>query len=369
MKKVFLLMLAIIGFGCITLPHVIAQSVSDASSFEKISLPQAATRSVANENTFRQDQLSEFTLSSSRYSSYHIPSVNLLDSTSVNLFGSTQGLPFQIGDLYRPDGNINSNTNVNWTAFTITSAGIAGFYTTLFAREQSRRWGTPKVPFYTNSRLEAKGFDKFGHFYATKTQASVISSLYDFSNVKPGTSALLGAGIALSVQSIIEIKDGRVTSGGFDLYDQTANVLGTSWFFAREKVDVMQRFNVRWFYYPSEEKDLLEPNTRFNEDFGGHTYWLSMQTHDLLPEKMQRYWPKFIVPAAGISLNNWTGPENPDHYLSYHLSIAPDFTHILPQDSRVGRFFTDILNGFYIPAPAVEVYPEFGFKLIFYGQN
>ncbi len=340
MKKILLLTLITIGFGGISLPYSVAQSVADESNFTQV---------------FSQN----FKFLDNRYLPYHLP--------QVNFFESTHSVPLRIGDLSWSDDNLNSESDVNWTAFTITSAAIAGFYTGLFIREQQRRWSPTKVPFYFNSPLEAKGFDKFGHFYATKIQASFISNLYDFSGVSRNASALLGAGIALSVQSLIEIKDGRISSGGFDVYDQTANILGTSWFYARERVDFLQRFDVRWFYYPSEEKDLLEPNTRFNEDYGGHSYWLSMRTWDLFPEKA-RFWPKFIVPAAGISLNNWTGEEAQTEHISYHLSINPDFNHILPQDTRVGRFLTDILNGFYIPAPAVELYPDFGFKLIFYGQ-
>jgi hypothetical protein len=89
----------------------------------------------------------------------------------------------------------------------------------------------------------------------------------------------------------------------------------------------------------------------------------------LLPEKLQPYWPKFIVPSAGVSLNDWSTDPNQNGELSYHLSLNLNFKHIIPQKSGFARAMTEFLNGFYIPAPALEVYPNPGVKLIFFGQK
>nr|WP_286670570.1 DUF2279 domain-containing protein [Fodinibius salsisoli] len=239
---------------------------------------------------------------------------------------------------------------------------ITGIYTGLFIYEQNHRWNVPKVPFHFSSGLNAKGFDKFGHFYATKSQAELISNLYTFSNIRSGRSNLLGAGIALTVQSLIEIKDGKVSDVGFDVYDQISNLMGIAWFYGRENSAFLKRFNFRWFYHPSKDKQLLPKGslTRFIEDYNGHSYWLTTQVGDFIP-----YWPRFIVPAAGITLNNWSYEQNQSGYYSYHLSFNLDFTHIIPQHSSWGKISADLLNSFYVPAPAIEVYPDFGFELLF----
>lgn len=261
------------------------------------------------------------------------------------------------------------NSSVNWTTFTVTSAALAGMYTGLYTYGEQTRWDAPMVPFYFRNDFSPQGIDKLGHFYATKTQAFILSNLYGLSGLSRKKTSLLGAGLAFSVQSLIEIKDGTISGGGFDTFDEIANTLGAGWFYARERVGFLQRFNVRWFYYPSENRDLLTDNLQFNEDYNGHTYWLSMRIWDLLPKSAQPYWPRFIVPAAGISLNDWSVDPSQNGELSYHLSLNFDFKYIIPQRTEFGRTISQFLNGFYIPAPALEVYPNTGVKLIFFGQR
>jgi len=35
-------------------------------------------------------------------------------------------------------------------------------------------------------------------------------------------------------------------------FDQAANVLGSGWFYAQERIDALRRFGVRWTRYPSD---------------------------------------------------------------------------------------------------------------------
>lgn len=260
---------------------------------------------------------------------------------------------------------------VNWTRFGIVTGVVAGSYTGLYLFNKDHWWGGTRVPFRFDEQYYAKGFDKLGHFYAAKTQALIVSRLYERSNLSRNRSALLGAGVALSVQTLIEIKDGTVSSGGFDRLDELSNIMGVGWFYARERIDFLQRFDVRWMYFPSETRQ-DRPNYRdgkLTDDYNGQSYWVSMQVRDLLPQKMQPYWPKFIVPAAGVSLNNWPGATGEVPHVSYHLSLDLDFKHILPQNTAFLRILSDILNGIHIPAPALELHPDPTFNLIFYGQD
>ncbi len=267
-------------------------------------------------------------------------------------------------------GKQEKESQLDWTKFSIVTGGIAASYTGLFLYTRDRWWSKPRVPFHFNEQYYARGFDKLGHFYASKTQALIISRLYELSDMHPNLSALLGAGIALSVQTIIEIKDGTLTSGGFDRFDQLGNIMGVSWFYARERVDFLKRFNVRWMYYPSGnlEQERTYRDSRITDDYNGQSYWMSMRVWDLLPDKLQPYWPRFLVPTAGVSLNNWPGATNSPH-LSYHLSVNLDFKHIIPQSTAFGRILSELLNGVHFPAPALELHPNPSFKLIFYGQD
>lgn len=255
--------------------------------------------------------------------------------------------------------------DVSWPGIAVTSIALAGIYIGLFSYEQNRRWAGQQVSFHFTRTFNTKGADKAGHFYATQTQASLISNLYKLSNVKPKTSDLIGAGIALSVQTLVELKDGRIDDRGFGMYDEVANILGAGWFYARQQSEFLQRFQIRWLYYPSSNRDLLANGHRFTEDYTGHSYWLSSKVWDILPI----YWPKFIVPAVGITLNNWIPNSDQQGFYSYHLSLNPDFNYIIPRRTALGRTLSDLFNSFYIPAPAVQIYPDPGFKLVFYGQK
>lgn len=270
--------------------------------------------------------------------------------------------------LYKFDsGGINSYSSrkVYWPGIAVTSVALAGIYSTIFNYEQDRRWNGPGTDFFFTHTLTAKGVDKLGHFYATKAQASFIANLYSFSMLPRKTATILGAGVALSVQTLVELKDGRVSDRGFGVYDEIANTLGAAWFVARALQPGLQRFHVRWLYYPSDNRDLLEPGYRFTEDYTGHSYWISSRVWDLLPF----YWPKAIVPVIGITLNDWVPNSSQQGFYSVHLSLNPDFKYIFTGDSTINKAMADLLNGFYIPAPALQLYPNLGFKIIFTGNN
>ncbi|MDZ7690448.1 MAG: hypothetical protein U5K69_04740 [Balneolaceae bacterium] len=155
-----------------------------------------------------------------------------------------------------------------------------------------------------------------------------------------------------------------------DRYDQLGNIAGIGWFYAREKCDFLQRFNIRWMYYPSETRyrQLAYRNKKLS-DYNGQSYWVSMRIWDLLPSTLQAYWPRFLVPTAGVSMNDWPSTVERPAYHSFHLSLNLDFKHILPQESAFGRLLSDLFNGIHLPAPALELYPDPTFKLIFRGQD
>ncbi|MFH5831702.1 DUF2279 domain-containing protein [Halalkalibaculum sp. DA3122] len=287
-------------------------------------------------------------------------------STERGIMPSGNQMTRNIGPIFQQE----EATPVNWAIFSAVTATLAGSYTGLYLYARERWSNRPTVPFHFNEQLYAKGFDKLGHFYAASSQALITSRLYDFSDIGRARSALLGSGIALSAQTLVEILDGRTSSLGFDRYDQLGNILGVSWFYARENSTFLRRFNIRWFYYPSGRTASTQSayeNKAFT-DYNSQSYWVSMRIWDLLPEKIQPYWPRFLVPTAGVSLNNWKTNADPA-YVSYHLSLNLDFTQIFPQKTKFGRLLGDLFNSVYLPAPAVELHPNPSVKLIFYGQD
>ncbi|MDR8394049.1 YfiM family protein [Aliifodinibius sp. S!AR15-10] len=299
---------------------------------------------------------------------------HLVSNSYQNAIHALQTSPLQLNNVlnsgyYALAPQLTQKSEIDWNTFSAISGGLAVSYTGLFLYIEDRWWSSPKVPFHYGEHFYAKGFDKLGHFYASKTQAMAISRLYELSGLSRNKSILLGSGLALTVQTLIELKDGWITPG-FDRYDQLSNLVGIGWFLARENSDFLQRFNVRWMYYPSETR-YRQPafQNRKLADYNGQSYWLSMRMWDLLPSKLQPYWPRFIQPAVGVSLNDWPSTARDPSYLSYHLSLSLDFKEIFPQKTAFGRIMGDVFNSIYLPAPAFELHPNPSFKLIFYGQD
>lgn len=108
--------------------------------------------------------------------------------------------------------------------------------------------------------------------------------------------------------------------------------------------------------------------TPFTNDYSGHVYWVSMRVWDLLPASVQPYWPRFLQLSAGVSLNRWEEYPDSDAYLSTHISVDVDWREIIPRESWIGRTMGDLLNRYHLPAPALQITPRPGVRLLFVGQ-
>lgn len=271
---------------------------------------------------------------------------------------------------------------LQWDRFALVTGGLSAAYTGQYLFEKRRWWSGERSHFRFNSHLNyARNFDKLGHFHATGIQALINARLLSWSGVDPSRAAFWGSMTSLLAQTHVEIHDGFHPKWGFDWYDQAANVLGATWFYARERVGPLRRFTLRWTYAPSKMwRSDDNRSIMFADDYSGHTYWVSMRVWDLLPSSVQTVWPPFLQISAGATLNDWSeetwarnapgGPgPNPDAFVSYHLSVDLDWEELLPQNSWLFRSLSDVLNRFHLPAPAVRLYPHPRLHLVFIGQN
>lgn len=271
---------------------------------------------------------------------------------------------------------------VKWNRFALVSGSLSAAYTGQFLFEKRRWWDDASARFRFNSQLNySRNFDKMAHFYATGVQALVNARLLQWSGLTSSRAAFWGSMTSVLAQTHVEIHDGFHTKWGFDWYDQAANVLGATWFYAREHVEPLHRFTLRWTYVPSKMWQSDDNRSiMFADDYSGHTYWVSMRIWDLLPPSLQKVWPSFLQVSAGATLNEWSeetwardypgGPgPNPEAYVSYHLSVDLDWQALLPQDSWFFRSLSDVLNQIHLPAPAVRVHPHPKVHLVFIGQN
>lgn len=274
---------------------------------------------------------------------------------------------------------------VRWGRFAGVTTAMVASYTGIFLFEKSQWWDGQGSGFHFDSHLNyARNFDKISHFYAGEVQALINTRALEWSGVPHGQAALWGSITSLAAQTHVEIHDGFSRSWGFDWYDQAANTLGAAWFYAHDQVPALRRFDVRWSYYPSSVwlenlEARKEEGNMFADDYSGHSYWLSMRVHDLLPGAMGRLWPEALQVSFGASVHDWTddtwsdwqngrGPD-PDAYVAYYVSLDLDWREVIPRNSWLGRSTGDFLNRFHLPFPAVRVWPKPGVHLVFVGQK
>jgi len=261
-------------------------------------------------------------------------------------------------------------SSIRWRRLIPVSTLMAGAYTGVYIYER-QKWWTGQTPFHFDNHLDyAKNFDKLGHFYVSQMQTLANTRTLEWTGLRSSTAGLMGGFLTLVGQTNVEIHDGYSYQWGFDAYDQLANVMGVAWFYAHDHVPALRRFDIRLMYWDPERAPINQskPTTLFTDDYRGMSYWVSMRVWDLLPQNLQPYWPRFLKLSAGVSLHQWEEYTDPDAYVATHISVDIDWRKIIPRDSWIGRTSGDILNRYHLPAPAIQVTPQPGFKLIFVNQ-
>ena len=256
----------------------------------------------------------------------------------------------------------------------LVAGGLGGVNAGLFVWEKSRWWSDARVPFHFYDHLGyAQNLDKLGHFFATDVQALFAARLLEWAGVRPARAAGWGAGLALLFQTHVEIHDGFSPRWGFDRYDAAANLLGAAWFYAHERVALLEPFSIRWSYFPSAAwranlRERRANHTTFADDYSGHSYWLSAHLGDFLPEPWQRYWPRFLDLSLGVSLNEWQEAQPNGGYRSYYLGLDLSARRLLPRRTWLGRTLGGLFDRLHLPGPALRLYPRPTFHLFYYGQ-
>lgn len=289
-------------------------------------------------------------------------------SVPVNVEPAVATLP---DDSLLSDLNTEPAPGTQWGRLSIASGLLATSYVGQYVIERKKWWSGDTAPFHFHSTLQyARGMDKIAHFYGAETQALTNARLLEWAGVKSPRAALLGAVFSFIGQTNVEIHDGFHPKWGFDVYDQVANGLGVGWFYAHDRVEFLRRFDVRLSYWHPNLRPMNKTKdvTMFTNDYSGHVYWLSTRVWDLLPQRVQPYWPRFLQLSLGVSVNDWEEYPDSDAYLSTHVSIDIDWREIIPRDSWLGRTSGDLLNRYHLPAPAIQLTPRPGISLLFVGQ-
>ena len=261
------------------------------------------------------------------------------------------------------------SSEINYGRLAIIGGIFAGTMVFIHVYQQNGWWKDNRAPFHFQEDLVyGLNVDKIGHMYAATVFAFVAQRAFEWTNVSELTALWLGAGGALMFQTYVEIEDG-FSAWGFDRVDFASDVAGAAWPVARYYVPFLQNFDIKFSYHPSPllnsggGSGFVGQHHLIFDDYEGQTLWLSFRMHELLPNSVNSYWPRFLQLAVGYAARDIVGP-NP--YPILFFSFDYDMTQIIPPDTWFLKTLGEALNFIHFPAPAVQIYPRGG-SSIWYG--
>jgi hypothetical protein len=196
--------------------------------------------------------------------------------------------------------------------------------------------------------------------YGATVSAFILRKGFEWANVPDETALWLGSGGSLLFETYIEIEDG-FSLWGFDRVDFAMNAAGAAIPILKQYVPGARNFDLKFSYHPSP---LLNSTAGVGfrgqqhlifDDYEGQTLWFTFDVNDLLPERLERYWPDLICFAVGYGARDIAGPSA---YPVWFLALDYDMTEIIPQDTWFLRTLGEALNFVHFPAPAVRISPS-----------
>jgi hypothetical protein len=186
------------------------------------------------------------------------------------------------------------------------------------------------------------GIDKVGHAYASYFYFHTFRNTLQWGGFDEADALWWSTGITGALALSLEVGDGFST-WGFSYEDFLSNSAGLAFGFLQTQAPFLQNFALKWSYIPVRKRD----GVNFTQHYDAHTYWISCNVHNLLPEKWQQYWPGFLSLAFGYSTAG--GQTRREAVIGLDLNL--DAFSISSQDLQLVR---KTVNMFHVPLPAVK---------------
>ena len=224
---------------------------------------------------------------------------------------------------------------------------------------------------FENDFKYALNLDKFGHFAAGVILGESFYEGYRWAGLTEFKSYLFAGLSAMATHIAIDVKDGYSPAWGFSIFDVLSGTLGGFWPMAERYVPVFKYVDLKWSYWINStyfyDKTTHRGDAVFTDDYVNQTFWASFKPYRLLPANVRKYYPSWLAFAAGLSIDekamDFHAPDKERHREVY-LALDYDLEAFRPQ-SRMARTFIKYLNYFKLPAPAIQVYPEFNWYLLY----
>ena len=258
----------------------------------------------------------------------------------------------------------------------VQPATLATFGGALLALAGSITWyqqawypDSTKAPFHFQTDWGySKQFDKAGHMYGGWMSSYCSYESFIASGFDREDAAFWGMLGGLFFQTMMEVQDGFF-SYGFDPTDAVSNAIGSGYFFAQQHIPVLQYFHPKWSFGPNPRDSAREASQIRSriiaDDYDRQDVWLSAKVHYLLPEAWRDYWPKWLCLAVGAGARD-VELVGYRPYRVVHIALDYDLVEMLPDLGSFGNWLVQGLNSFkLLPAPAIQVWPDVAFKLVY----
>ncbi len=268
----------------------------------------------------------------------------------------------------------NETDKVNWTRASIAGGGVVALNAGLWYYYSKAYYNQPpdKFKFFSDWYNYAINIDKIGHIHSAISLHKFSYRLARWSNFSVETSLWISSVSSWLHLLQMEIFDGYYAKYGFSTPDLAANTIGAIYPNLQYYFPFLSPFNLKVSYRFSQNyKNKYAKH--IIDDYEGKTYWLTIDVHDILPEKLKRYWLPWLGIAIGYGgdklLNdrgnfnqdrNKTGLGVQEWYVALDYNLLKLFS---PAKESFLYDLLDILNLIHFPSPAIRISPSG----IFYG--
>ena len=263
--------------------------------------------------------------------------------------------------------------DINWVRFGITTGSLAAAITGLHILQYNSWWANQRGPFHIEDDPDYEhNYDKYGHAFGGYYTSHFFYEAYAWTGMDSSQATLLAGICGAMYEFYVEIEDGFAKDWGFSPGDAKADIAGAAFYVLRNRIDFLRNFQYKWFYYPSGEKPYTKDQTLNPlDDYGGQSYWLTVDVHRMLPQPAKQYWPDWLNLALGVSrLYLPFDSTSTDYYnqrkTAYYIGLDFDMERIIPESSiGIINFIRRGLSYWRLPAPAYRIYPDPRFFILF----
>lgn len=198
------------------------------------------------------------------------------------------------------------------------------------------------------------GVDKLGHMYASYLIFHLTYDVMKWAHFDDDAALWSAVAVPASHALAIEFGDG-FSKWAFNVSDLYFNTAGLLYGALQVKHPYLRNFDYKWSYYPSAGGGRSDPDWGPASDYSGHIYWISMDIHNILPEPIREYWPKYVNLAVGMGAKNVSYADTGIKKHKFAIGLDWNTNAILP-DGDTWNVLKNLINKFRFPAPGVKFY-------------